>query len=238
MHQHETQQANFETNGGGAAPEQRCCQYIKADGKGCRDWAVRGQTLCYRHGVFIHSGRGIDVPLLEDESSIVLVLSETLRAVALGTVPVKTGALLLDGCRLAHTMQMEKQKAANLERSRRRRELREEDIGEEQLETEEQQQKEASSQKAEATSQKPSSPEPVLSERRPEGGTSRTDRVLSPESCSEPCSENWDKELHKVERERPDTFDPRYEEIREGVLAAQAEPLDERMEEELAVEVR
>jgi hypothetical protein len=188
--------------------------------------------------VFIHSGRGIDVPLLEDESSIVLVLSETLRAVALGTVPVKTGALLLDGCRLAHTMQMEKQKAANLERSRRRRELREEDIGEEQLETEEQQQKEASSQKAEATSQKPSSPEPVLSERRPEGGTSRTDRVLSPESCSEPCSENWDKELHKVERERPDTFDPRYEEIREGVLAAQAEPLDERMEEELAVGAR
>jgi hypothetical protein len=130
MHQHENQQANFEPHSGGAAPEQRRCQYIKADGHGCRDWAVRGQKLCYRHGVFVHSGRGIDVPLLEDESSIVLVLSETLRAVALGTIPLKSGALLLDGCRLAHTMQMERQKAANLERSRRRKEAREQESGE------------------------------------------------------------------------------------------------------------
>jgi len=237
MHQHETEQANVEgeqTHAGGAAPEQRRCQYIKADGHGCRDWAVRGQKLCYRHGVFVHSGRGIDVPLLEDESSIVLVLSETLRAVALGTISVNTGRLLMDGCRLAHTMQMEKQKAGNLERSRRRREAREQEMAEEQLETEEQQQTEDSRQETEARSQEPGSPEPVLSERRPEGGTSRTDRALSPE----PCSENWDKELEKVERERTDRFDPRYQEIREGVLAAQAEPLDEPMEEELAVAMR
>jgi hypothetical protein len=210
MQQDEDQQANFENHAGGAAPEQRRCQYIKADGHGCRDWAIRGQQLCYRHGVFVHSGRGIDVPLLEDESSIVLVLSETLRAVALGTVPVKTGALLLDGCRLAHTMQMEKQKAANLERSRRRREAREEEMSEQEQETEDRRQE------AEVGSQEQGSPEPVLSERRPEGGTSRTDRALR----SVPCE------------------DPQYEEIREGILAAQAEPLNERMEEELAVATR
>jgi hypothetical protein len=210
MQQDEDQQANFENHAGGAAPEQRRCQYIKADGHGCRDWAIRGQQLCYRHGVFVHSGRGIDVPLLEDESSIVLVLSETLRAVALGTVPVKTGALLLDGCRLAHTMQMEKQKAANLERSRRRREAREEEMAQQEQETEDRRQE------AEAESPESGSPEPVLSERRPEGDTSRTDRALR----SVPCE------------------DPQYEEIREGILAAQAEPLNERMEEELAVATR
>src|SRR6202789_1773114 len=136
QHQHENIEAE-PTRAGGAAPEQCRCQYIKADGHGCRDWAIRGHQLCYRHGVFIHSGRGIDVPLLEDEASIVLVLSETLRAVALGTIPLKTGGLLLEGCRLAHTMQMEKQKAANLERSRRRKEAREEEMAEEEMGQEE-----------------------------------------------------------------------------------------------------
>jgi hypothetical protein len=133
-----------------------------------------------------------------------------LRAVVLGTVPVKTGALLLDGCRLAHTMQMEKQKAANLERSRRRREAREEEMAQQEQETEDRRQE------AEAESPESGSPEPVLSERRPEGDTSRTDRALR----SVPCE------------------DPQYEEIREGILAAQAEPLNERMEEELAVATR
>ena len=202
MHQHENQQANFDneqSHSGGAAPEHRQCQYIKADGKGCHDWAIRGQEFCYRHGAFLRGGRGIDVPLLEDESSIVLVLSETLRAVALGTVPVKTGALLLDGCRLAHTMQMEKQKAANLERSRRRKEAREEEraaeeMGQQEISQEEMGEEEMG-QESSVPDQEPDAP--------------------SSEICalsSEPCGE--------------------------GVLAAQAEPLDERMEEELAVGVR
>jgi hypothetical protein len=147
MQQHESQQANFEgeqTNRGGAAPEHRRCQYIKADGKGCRDWAVRGQEFCYRHGVFLHAGRGIDVPLLEDEASIVLVLSETLRAVAQGTIALKSGSLLLEGCRLAHTMQMERVWAANAERSRKRTRVREDEV------VEERQEPEAGSRKQEA----------------------------------------------------------------------------------------
>jgi hypothetical protein len=202
MQQDEDQQANFENYSGGAAPEQRRCQYIKADGHGCRDWAVRGQKLCYRHGVFVHSGRGIDVPLLEDESSIVLVLSETLRAVALGTIPLKSGSLLLDGCRLAHTMQMEKQKAANLERSLRRREAREEQMAQQEMGQEEMGQEEMG-QESSVPDQEPDAPPSEL-------------RALS----SVPCEE------------------PRYEENREGVLAAQAEPLDDPMEEELAVGMR
>ncbi len=203
MQQDERQQANFEgeqSNRGGAAPENRRCQYIKADGKGCQDWAVRGQELCYRHGVFLRAGRGIDVPLLEDESSIVLVLSETLRAVAHGTIALKSGSLLLEGCRLAHTMQMERVRAANAERSRRRTAVREEEIGEEKQETE---------------------------DRRTEA------EARSTESGAEPCALS-----SETCGETTDRFDPRYEETREGVLAAQAEQLDERMEEELAVGVR
>jgi hypothetical protein len=245
MHQHENQQANFEPHSGGAAPEQRRCQYIKADGHGCRDWAVRGQKLCYRHGVFVHSGRGIDVPLLEDESSIVLVLSETLRAVALGTIPLKSGALLLDGCRLAHTMQMERQKAANLERSRRRKEAREQESGEPGAR----------------------SPEP----NQECGAPSSEICGLSSEPCEEPCApspepceepgapcpepsapssapnaqhlrfrdrqENSDEHLAEVATEA--LFDPRYERARVEVLAAVAASLDESMEEKaLALGVR
>ena len=226
MQQDENQQANFEgeqnQNGGGhsggAAPEHRQCQYIKADGKGCRDWAVRGHELCYRHGVFLRGGQGIDVPLLEDEASIVLVLSETLRAVAHGTIPLNNGRLLMDGCRLAYTMQMERQKAANAERARRRTEVREES--------------EAGSRKQEAGSQEE---EPEAESWKQEAGSQKANqecgaRCSAPGAPpSEPCalsSEPW-----------VDRFDPRYEE-REGVLAAQAERLDERMEEELAVGVR
>lgn len=109
-----------EQAGGGAAPEHRRCRYHKADGKGCRDWAVRGQEFCYRHGVFLQ-GRNIDVPLLEDESSIVLVLSETLRAVVCGRIPIGHARMMIDGCRLAHTMQMERLKAAGSSRQRERR---------------------------------------------------------------------------------------------------------------------
>jgi hypothetical protein len=222
MHQHEHQQANFETQAGGAAPEQRRCQYIKADGKSCRDWAIRGQQLCYRHGVFIHSGRGIDVPLLEDESSIVLVLSETLRAVALGTVPVKTGALLLDGCRLAHTMQMEKQKAANLERSLRRREAREEEMAAEEMGQQEISQEEMGE---EEMGQEEMGQESSVPDQEPDAPSSEI-CALSSVPCEEPCARS----------SVPCALSS--EPCGEGVLAAQAEPLDERMEEELAVGVR
>jgi hypothetical protein len=168
------------------------------------------------------------VPLLEDESSIVLVLSETLRAVAQGTIALKSGSLLLEGCRLAHTMQMERVRAANLERSRRRTAVREEEIGEEGQETEAGSRKqEAGSSEAEATGHRA----PGTGRRTPDSAPGSPHRFPDP-------GKNWDEERSNVESETTDRFDPRYEETREGVLAAQAEPLDERMEEELAVGVR
>jgi hypothetical protein len=225
MRQDDHQHAHFEgeqTNGGGAAPEHRRCQYIKADGKGCRDWAVRGQELCYRHGVFLRGGRGIDVPLLEDESSIVLVLSDTLRAVALRAMPANDGRLLLDGCRLAHTMHMDRLAAARLERREKRD--REEEMVKEQQETE-----------AEpcALSSEP------CEEPREECG------ARCPEPCalsSEPCKETPATPVLQPPSSRHPRFrdtEKNWEEAQGEVLAAVAAPLDQLMEEEtLAVGVR
>ena len=279
MQQDHSHQANLEeeqTSNGGAAPEHRRCRYTKADGNGCRDWAVRGQELCYRHGVFLRGSRGIDVPLLEDEASIVLVLSETLRAVAQGTIALKSGSLLLEGCRLAHTMHMEKQKAANAERTRRRSDAREEAL------REETQKPEAASPKARvepcsepcALSSEPCEEPCALSSEpcseagseepeagRQEPGTGRQQRVphicpvladvgehdpilagtepcaLSSEPCEEPCALGPEPCSEPCE-ETTDDFDPYYEGIQDRVLAAQAERLDDRMEEELAVRAR
>ena len=219
MHQDENANPQSEQpNRGGAAPEQRRCHYIKADGKGCRDWAHRGQKFCYRHGVFLHAGRGVDVPLLEDEASIVLVLSETLRSLAHGTIALANAHLLLDGCRLAHTMHVERVKAANAERSRRRAEEREARSQEPGAGSQE---REAGSRKHEAGNQEPNQ-EPNQERSAP----SSEPCALSSVPCSVPCAE------------MTDMFAPDYEEERGEVLAAQAERLGERMEEELAVGVR
>jgi hypothetical protein len=240
MHQDETQQAHCEsepTQGGGAAPEHRRCRYTKADGQSCRDWAVRGQSFCYRHLVFLRpqKGRHIDVPLLEDESSIVLVLSETLRALALGAIPVNNGRLILDGCRLAHTIQMERQKAAD-HRVRRGRKCMHEDERSE--ESEEIQEIEESQEVPDAECQE-RKPEPS----QPDDGTRRADLeppvatpLPHPSNPLHPrfnaVKKNQNKEPHTVEKETPNLSGLSCRENRQEVLAAHAAPLEEWMEEE------
>ncbi|HEX4312082.1 MAG TPA: hypothetical protein VHZ25_18775 [Acidobacteriaceae bacterium] len=87
---------------GGAAPADRQCQFTKSDGFRCRDWAVRGHQHCFRHHQFLHSHpeNPIDVPLLEDEDSLASLLSQTLRALAWGTLPTANGRAILAGCRI------------------------------------------------------------------------------------------------------------------------------------------
>ena len=251
MHQDGRQEANLESelSHGGAAPEERRCQYLKADGKACRDWAIRGQGFCYRHGVFVRPGAAgrIDVPLLEDEAAVVLVLSETLRAVVQGAISLKHGALVLDGCRLAHSMQMDRAKAARTGHRVPGTGHRTEAIGHRASDTghctadsdlEGNRQEEPGTTKAEAGSSKanhecgaPSSEE--REDRRQETSPEPCGRCPEPcGRCSEPdaqCSEAY---------AQASEFDPRYQEEREGVLAAQAAPADEWREEEAAVGVR
>ncbi len=240
MHQDENQQAHCEsdpTQGGGAAPEHRRCRYTKADGKSCRDWAVRDQLFCYRHLVFLrpHNGRQIDVPLLEDESSIVLVLSETLRALALGVMPVNSGRLILDGCRLAHTMQMERQKAADHRVRRSRKCMHEDEISEEIQESQEVPEPDAECKERKL--------EPKPEPRQPDEGTRRADLeepvatpLPHPSNPLHPhvraVKKNQDKERRAVENQRTSLSGPHGQENRHEVLAAHAKPLEEWMEEE------
>ncbi|MFP5227847.1 MAG: hypothetical protein ACLGXA_09455 [Acidobacteriota bacterium] len=87
---------------GGAAPADRQCQFTKSDGFQCRDWALRGHTHCFRHHQYLHSRpeNPVDVPLLEDEDSLASLLSQTLRALAWGTIPAANGRAILAGCRI------------------------------------------------------------------------------------------------------------------------------------------
>ncbi len=239
--QSEHEDANCEcdqSNSGGAAPEHRRCQYLKADGKQCRDWGVRGQDFCYRHGVFLQPGgrRQIDVPLLEDESSIVLVLSATLRALACGAIPVNNGRLILDGCRLAHTMHLERQKAAGHRVQRGHKCSCAEKMGEESSEA-----------RAESTELNPD-----CGARHPEPSAQPAEPcALRSESCEDaaPASEshtpqnrrlrrlekNWNRQRSTVESVRTDSSDAPSGAGRQEYLAAQAAPLEERMEEEALV---
>ena len=236
MHQDEIQQANGEgeeSHSGGAAPEHRQCRYLKADGKGCRDWAIRGQEFCYRHGVFVRPGAvgKIAVPLLEDEASVVLVLSETLRAVVMGTLSLKHGALLLDGCRLAHSMQMDKLRAEKLRSGERGAGSREEAAGSVTQGSERTNQGSGRrSQVSEVTERR--MPVAALEAERPEEEGTCDQRPESCEgTCEEPCEEPCGRCSEPGSR-CPRQFDRRCEEGRAEVLAATAELLEEQVEEE------
>jgi hypothetical protein len=212
----ENQLSASTSSSGGAAPADRSCRYTKADGKPCRDWAVRGQDYCHRHDIFLHARpeRPIDVPLLEDEASIVLLLSETLRAMAWGTIPVPNGRMLLAGCRLAHTIQMQRLEMAKFRMRVRRMGVREEDVF------------------------NPPSPELQL-ERAPqpdavaaENAGSENEPLTAPLQKPNPrcrfrdLKKNWDKELRRTGRDAEDMFFPRHDETREEFNAAHALPFD------------
>ena len=87
---------------GGAAPEDRQCQFTKSDGFRCHDWALRGHKHCFRHHQYLNvvPERPIDVPLLETEDDLASLLSQTLRALATGTIPASNGRAILAGCRI------------------------------------------------------------------------------------------------------------------------------------------
>jgi hypothetical protein len=91
---------------GGAAPEERQCTRLTGSGRRCRDWAVRGHDLCQRHSQYgsARVNEPMDVPLLEDEDSIVHVLSQAARAMAFGTVPPANAHAILACCREARAV--------------------------------------------------------------------------------------------------------------------------------------
>lgn len=103
---------------GGAAPDHRRCRMILESGARCGNWDVRGQGLCVRHGRWQMTDPGgrVTVPLLEDEASIQLVISQTVRAMAIGALPPANGRVILAGCREARLALHEQRWARWLER--------------------------------------------------------------------------------------------------------------------------
>jgi hypothetical protein len=89
--------------GGTARPEHRQCGHVHVSGEPCGGWAMTGEKFCAKH----HAWAGTDpmypvkVPLLEDPDSIRLVISQTVRALAVGTLPSANGRAMLAGCRMA-----------------------------------------------------------------------------------------------------------------------------------------
>lgn len=151
---------------------------------------------------------------------------------------MNNGRLILDGCRLAHTMQMERQKAADHRVPRGRKCMHEDERSEESEEIQEIQESEESQEVPDAECQE-RKPEPC----QPTDGTRRADLeepvatpLPHPSNPLHPrfraLKKNQDKERRAVENQRTSLSGPHGQENRHEVLAAHAEPLEEWMEEE------
>ena len=116
------------TQGWQPPPEHRRCRHTMEDGERCRRWVNVGDTMCYRH--FRYAGTDplspIKVPLLEDSASILMTVTQTVRALALGTIPQGNARAMLYGCNIA-----ERVLKADFERAKFLRALRKEEAAEE-----------------------------------------------------------------------------------------------------------
>jgi hypothetical protein len=213
-----------ESHPGGLAPADRQCHYTKSDGQRCRDWTLRGQDHCFRHDRYIHCRpeRPVDVPLLEDEASIVYLLSQTLQALAWGTIPVTNGHALLTGCRLAHSMHAHRLEAAKFRFKLRRLGIPEHEIFEQQHAD------------AALAPESPSvNPEPGAPSSEP---TPNPERARPKDIQFRDLRKNWDKELLKAGNEMSDMIFKRYGEAKEDFLASRATPFEHLAEVDREVE--
>ncbi|HLJ77339.1 MAG TPA: hypothetical protein VKT75_07995 [Acidobacteriaceae bacterium] len=83
--------------------ENHRCEHIAPSGRRCGRWASLGEELCHAHLKYAEAcaGRRVDVPLLEDEASILYVLSQTAQALATGGMPPANGHAVISACKLA-----------------------------------------------------------------------------------------------------------------------------------------
>jgi len=97
------EQVTIEDTQHSEAHEQQRCEHIGPSGRHCGRWASRGEELCHAHLKYAEgcAGRRVDVPLLEDEASILYVLSQTAQALATGGMPPANGNAVISACKLA-----------------------------------------------------------------------------------------------------------------------------------------
>lgn len=84
-------------------PAHHQCIHIHESGERCNGSTATGKRLCHTHERFSTADPlyPIQVPLLEDPSSIRFVLSQAVRQLAMGAIPAANGRAVLYGCRMA-----------------------------------------------------------------------------------------------------------------------------------------
>jgi hypothetical protein len=114
--------------GGWNPPEHRRCAHLHVSGERCGAAPKTGDKFCHRHRAWTNADPmyPIKVPLLEDPDAIRLVMSQTVRALAMGTIPAADGRAMLSGCRMAmglleHEFAVEKFRAKSRDQSTDRR---------------------------------------------------------------------------------------------------------------------
>lgn len=79
----------------------RRCEVVRENGEPCRGIPAVGETRCHAHARYREASglMALTIPLLDDEASITFVRSQTVRAMALGSIPPANGRVMLEGCR-------------------------------------------------------------------------------------------------------------------------------------------
>ncbi len=79
------------------------CRHIKADGHRCRSGAIEGKPYCFFHMKLdrIHKRDRIEIPPIEDSTSVFLALGQVVRALNYDTMECKRAGLMLYGLQIA-----------------------------------------------------------------------------------------------------------------------------------------
>lgn len=109
---------------GWVQPEHRRCGHLHVSGARCRATTQTGDKFCYQHRAWNDTDPmyPIKVPLLEDPDAIRFVISQTVRALGMGTLPSANGRAMMGGCRMAmgllqHELAVEKFRARSEHRA-------------------------------------------------------------------------------------------------------------------------
>lgn len=82
------------------------CRHIKDDGQRCRAAALKDKPYCYFHMKFdrLHKRESLEIPPLEDSTSVLLAIGQVVRALNHETMDCKRAGLMLYGLQIAATV--------------------------------------------------------------------------------------------------------------------------------------
>lgn len=80
---------------------ERRCAMVRENGARCGGTPALGETFCHAHRRYRETMNGLvmTIPLMEDQASITFIRSQTVRALAQGSIPPANGRAMLAGCR-------------------------------------------------------------------------------------------------------------------------------------------